>query len=158
MKLTIITLLVLFLVGCRTSSETFNRQKEINQETVERLTIQQQNTSSVLDSILSRYKATILKTERIYSRTDSTGSQAIISETEYKVDLEGERQTITTRNNDQNTNLTGDKTENETIRINEAREKETDSRLFKPPAWLVAAFFIILIISIFLYCRKRFVH
>ena len=158
MKLTIITFSVLFLTGCRTSSETSNRQKEINQETVERLTIQQQKTSSVLDSILSRYKATILKTERIYSLPDSTGSQAIISETEYKVDLEGERQTITTRNNDQNTNLTGDKTENDAVRINEARDKETDSRLFKPPSWLVAAFFIILVISIFLYCRKRFVH
>lgn len=158
MKLTIIILSVLFLVGCRTSSETFNRQEEIHRETVERLTIQEQNTSTVLDSILSRYKATILKIERTYSLPDSTGCQAIISETEYKVDLEGDKQTITTRNKNQNTNLTSDKTENATVRINEAGDKETDSRLFRPPSWLVAALFIILVISIFLYCRKRFVH
>lgn len=158
MKLTIITLFALLLAGCRTSSETFNRQEEINRETLERLTIQQQTSSSVLDSILSRYKATILKTERIYSRPDSTGSQAIISETEYKVDLEGEKQTITAKKKDQNTDLINDKTEQVTDRISEARDKETDSRLFKPPSWLVASFFIILVISIFLYCRKRFVH
>lgn len=158
MKLTVITLLALFLASCRTSSETFNRQEELNRETFERLTIQQQNTSSVLDSILSRYKATILKTERIYSCPDSTGSQAIISETEYKVDLEGEKQTITAKNKNQNSALINDKTEQVTDRISEARDKETDSRLFKPPSWLVAAFFIILVISVFLYCRKRFVH
>lgn len=158
MRLTVIVLLALFLTGCRTSSETFNRQEELNRETFERLTIQQQNTSSVLDSILFRYKATILKTERIYSCPDSTDSQAIISETEYKVDLEGEKQTITTKNKNQNSALINDKTEQVTDRISEARDKETDSRLFKPPSWLVAAFFIILVISVFLYCRKRFVH
>lgn len=158
MRLTIIVLLALFLTGCRTSSETFNRQEELNRETFERLTIQQQNTSSVLDSILFRYKATILKTERIYSCPDSTDSQAIISETEYKVDLEGEKQTITAKNKNQNSALINDKTEQVTDRISEARDKETDSRLFKPPSWLVAAFFIILVISVFLYCRKRFVH
>lgn len=158
MRLTVIVLLALFLTGCRTSSETFNRQEELNRETFERLTIQQQNTSSVLDSILFRYKATILKTERIYSCPDSTDSQAIISETEYKVDLEGEKQTITAKNKNQNSALINDKTEQVTDRISEARDKETDSRLFKPPSWLVAAFFIILVISVFLYCRKRFVH
>lgn len=158
MKLIITALLTFVLIGCRTSSEAFARQEEVNRESLERLSIREQSTSSVLDSILSRYKATIKKTERIYGLPDSTGSQPIISETEYKVDLAGEKTTITAHNEDRNANLTNDKTENQISRIDESKDKETDSRLFKPPSWLTAIFFILLIISVFLYFRNKFVH
>lgn len=159
MKLISTILLALTLTACRTSSEVYTRQEEINREAFDRLMIEQQNTSSYLDVILSKYKATIKKTERLYAPpADSTGYQAIISETEYDIKLKGDKKITSGKEDKLNTTLVNDKLSKDTLLMNTARNKESDSRILKPPNWFTAIFFILLIISVFFFFRKKFVH
>lgn len=158
MKLIIIILLALILTGCRTTTDTFSRRTEINQEMLERLELQKQTNTSVLDSLLSHYKATIKKTERHYALPDSTGQQPIISETEYDIELEGEETAISNKKTNSQTNLSDDKKKIDTGKQIENQDKKTDSRLFRPPKWMIVAFFILLAIGIIYKCRKMIVH
>ncbi|WP_099463408.1 hypothetical protein [Parabacteroides provencensis] len=158
MKLTIIILLALILTGCRTTTDTFSRRTEINREMLERLELQKQTNTSVLDSLLSRYKATIKKTERHYAPPDSTGQQPIISETEYNIELEGDETAISNQNINSQADLSNNKKSIDTSKQIENQNKKTDSRLFRPPKWMIVVLFIILVIGIIYKCRKMIVH
>lgn len=158
MKLIIIILLALILTSCRTTTDAFSRRTEINREMLERLELQKQTKTSVLDSLLSHYKATIKKTERHYAPPDSTGQQPIISETEYDIELEGEETAISNKNTNSQTNLSDDKKKIDTGKQIENQDKKTDSRLFRPPKWMIVVFFILLAIGIIYKCRKMIVH
>lgn len=158
MKLILIILSTLILTGCRSTSDTFSRETEINREALERLDFQKQTNTSVLDSLLSRYKATIKKTERHYAPPDSTGNQPIISETEYNIELEGEDTTISNQKVNSQVDLSNNKKNTDTGKQTENMDKKTDSRLFRPPKWMIAVFFIILVIGIIYKCRKMIVH
>lgn len=158
MKLIFIILLTLILTACRTTSDAFSRNTEINREMLERLELHKQANTSVLDSLLSRYKATIKKTERQYAPPDSTGQQPIISETEYNIELEGEETAISNKKTNSQANLSNDKKKTDTGKQIEHQDKKTDSRLFRPPKWMIAVFFILLIIGIIYKCRKMIVH
>lgn len=155
MKLILIALTAVILIGCRTSSETFDRQTEIDRETLEHLDFQKQTASSVLDSILSRFNATIKKTERHYAPPDSAGNQAVVAETEYDINLEGETTAVSQKTTRQDTNLTDDKKARETGKKIETGVKQTDSRLLRPPQWLVVVALMILIIGIIYKYRKK---
>lgn len=158
MKLVFIILSTLILTGCRTTSDAFSRETEINRETLERLELQKQTNTSVLDSLLSHYKATIKKTERHYAPPDSTGQQPIISETEYDIELEGEETAISNRKTNSQADLSNDKKAIDTGKQIEKQDKKTDSRLFRPPKWMITVLFIILVIGIIYKCRKMIVH
>ncbi len=158
MKLIIIILLALILTGCRTTTDTISRRTEINREMLERLELQKQTNTSVLDSLLSHYKATIKKTERHYAPPDSTGQQPIISETEYDIELEGEETAISNKKTNSLADLSNDKKKTDTGKQIENKDKETDSRLFRPPKWMIVALFILLAIGLIYKCRKMIVH
>lgn len=158
MKLIFIILLTLILTACRTTSDTFSRNTEINREMLECLELQKQANTSVLDPLLSRYKATIKKTERHYAPPDSTGQQPIISETEYDIELEGEETAISNKKTNSQANLSNDKKKTDTGKQIEHQDKKTDSRLFRPPKWMITAFFILLVIGIIYKYRKMIVH
>lgn len=158
MKQIFIILLVLTLTSCRTTSDTYSRETEINRKTLERLDFQKQTNTSVLDSLFSHYKATIKKTERRYAPPDSTGQQPIISETEYNIELEGDETAISNKKTNSLADLSNDKKKTDTGKQIENKDKETDSRLFRPPKWMIVALFILLAIGLIYKCRKMIVH
>ncbi|MBP3517772.1 MAG: hypothetical protein J6K31_05100 [Parabacteroides sp.] len=158
MVLKLFILFFLILTACRTASETSNRDSEISRETLERLELHKQTNSSVLDSLLSHYRATIKKTERFYAPPDSIGNQIVISETQYDIELEGEETTISNQKKENRTGLSNDQKENDIRKQIEHQDKKTDSRLFKPPRWMIATLSIILAIGIIYKCRKIIVH
>lgn len=158
MKLKLFILFSLILTACQTTSETLNRDSEINRETLERLEFHKRTNSSVLDSLLSHYRATIKKTERFYAPPDSIGHQPIISETQYNIELEGEETAISNKKAENKTDLSNDKKKTDIHKQIEYQDKKTDSRLFKPPRWIIAVLSIILVTGIIYKCRKIIVH
>ncbi|WP_347146294.1 hypothetical protein [Parabacteroides goldsteinii] len=158
MKLKLFILFTLILTACRTTSETLNRDSDTNRKMLERLEFHKQTNSSVLDSLLSHYKATIKKTERFYAPPDSIGNQPIISETQYDIELEGDETAISNKKSENKTDLNNDKKKDDIRKQIEYQDKKTDRRIFKPPQWMIATFFIILVIGIIYKCRKIIVH
>lgn len=151
MKLTITILAILLFSGCRATQKVYTRQAELNKELVENLNVQRQTSAMVLDSILSYYNAKVTKTERLYTLPDSTGQQAVISETEYNVDLSGKITTLRNQNNNQHVALVNDKKMKETGRQYENCDEKTDSRLFHPPEWFYVSFLILVVTGIIFY-------
>ena len=158
MRVKLFILFSLILTACRTTSETLNRDSDINRETLEHLEFHKRTNSSVLDSLLSHYRATIKKTERFYAPPDSFGNQPIISETRYDIELEGKETAISNKKAENETDLSNDKKKNDIRKQIEYQDKKTDSRLLKPPRWMIATLSIILVIGIIYKCRKIIVH
>lgn len=155
MKLASILLAILFFSGCRTTQEVFTRQSKINEELTEHLDIQRKTSAAVLDSILSHYNATVSKLERQYALPDSSGYQAVISETEYHIDLIGETTTIRNRDTFQQEVLSNDVKLTTAGQKNESKGKKTDNRLFRPPQWFFVSFLILLVIGIIYYTYRK---
>lgn len=155
MRLVVILLMSIVCVCCRTTSETSSREAKINNQTWEYSEMQKQSASAILDSILSRYKATIRKIERNYSIPDTAGNQYIISETESDIELNQETTNIINHSQNTDINVFDNKKEIETGQQTEYQNKEIDSHIFKPPKWLIVALLILIVI---LYKYRKFFH
>lgn len=156
MRLVVSILLTLLCIGCKTTSGSYKKEGHYNSELLENTSIQQRGSQSIVDSLLHKYKAKVKGVYRVYGKPDSTGVPPIISEHDYAIDLEGDKQAVNKKDNKSNLEMKDNKKNTAQASLDESGQNETDNRIFRPPEWMYYVLGLILILFVIYKTKKTF--
>ena len=149
MKYTFLFSFFILLLGCRTSSGTYNHvttQDFISASSENNIKFR---SAATLDSLLSKYRAKIKIVEKFYSEPDSNGLQSVLFDRVYDMDIETENKNIEISSDNEFVSSHQDSKSALNVESEENSSHETEYDFFNVP--LGFKIFVLLVFILLLY-------